>query len=479
MFTNPAADVQQPVGDAIVVANRVAPTGAMVTIRLADWFTGFYTFTNMTDWFDKIGQTVSRKQAASLTNIYGYEIWNEPGGTWASTNPLPFDQFWMQTFAQLRKLDPGTKIVGPSLSFLDMSFMQTFLTFCKANACLPDIVSWHELSGANLTGDIQGYRALEKQLGIGPLPISINEYSGAGHVDVEGQPGASAPLIAKFERFRVDSACISFWDVGHPGRMGSLLATSTAPNGGWWFYKWYGDMTGDMVSVTPPTPNSPTALDGFANLDAAGGTASVLVGGANDGAVQIVVTGFRAAPFFGSTVHTEVDHTAFVSRTTAVTATDTVSTGDVAIAGDRITVTIANANPTDGYRVLLTQVGGTGGSDGGMASDAGDGSPGIDRDAEVLNEAGAAADASASFDGASGSAEGGTGRAGDERDAMVGHQDASAVSTGPTGSTPAGTSSGCSCRVGSASSAIPALVDLALVPLLVLRGARRVSKRRT
>src|SRR3954471_5320464 len=36
MFTNPAADVQQPVGDAIVVAARVASTGGQLTIRLAD-----------------------------------------------------------------------------------------------------------------------------------------------------------------------------------------------------------------------------------------------------------------------------------------------------------------------------------------------------------------------------------------------------------------------------------------------------------
>ena len=133
---------------------------------------------------------------------------------------------------------------------------------------------------------MQNYRALEKTLGIGPLPITINEYSGAADLTVEGQPGASAPLIAKFERLGVDSACISFWDVPHPGRLGSLLASNTEPNGGWWFYKWYGDMAGNMVSTTPPTPANATALDGFANLDTTGRSASVLFGGTNDGTVQ-------------------------------------------------------------------------------------------------------------------------------------------------------------------------------------------------
>src|SRR6478735_6843118 len=364
MFTNPAADVQQPIGDAIVVAGRVAPTGALVTIRLADWLKGFYTFTSMTDWLDKVGQTVSRKKAAGLTNIYAYEIWNEPNGTYASSNPLSFNEFWRQTFLQLRKLDPGVKITGPSLSYYNEAFLKDFLSFCKTNSCLPDIVGWHELGGGNFTGTLQSYRALEKQLGIGPLPISINEYSGAAHIDVEGQPGASAPLIAKFERFSVDSACISFWDVGHPGRLGSLMASNTEPNGGWWFYKWYGDMAGSMVSTTPPTPASATALDGFANLDTTGRSASVLFGGVNDGTVQVVVKGFKTAAFFGATVHAVLERTPFVSRTTAVKAPQTISMSDLAVANDQISVSVSSANKTDGYRLTLTTVGGAGGSGG-------------------------------------------------------------------------------------------------------------------
>src|SRR5580698_8262219 len=117
VFNNPAADEQQPVGDAIVVAGRVAPLGAKVSIRLADWFKGFYTFTTMADWFDKLGQTVTRVQASGLTNFYGYEIWNEPQGTYASSNPLSFNDFWAQTYAELRKVDPTIKIIGPSLSY--------------------------------------------------------------------------------------------------------------------------------------------------------------------------------------------------------------------------------------------------------------------------------------------------------------------------------------------------------------------------
>ena len=204
---------------------------------------------------------------------------------------------------------------------------------------------------------------MEKTLGIGPLPITINEYSGAADLTVEGQPGASASLIAKFERLGVESACISFWDVGHPGRLGSLLATNTDPNGGWWFYKWYGDMAGNMVSTTPPNPANSAALDGFANLDTTGRSASVLFGGTNDGSVQVVIKGLSAGSIFGAIVHVVVEHTPFVNRTTVVKATNVVSTADVAVANGQITVSVSGTNNTDGYRVTLTPIGGgTGGS---------------------------------------------------------------------------------------------------------------------
>ena len=365
VFNNPAADQQQPVGDAIVVAGRLAPVGGKVSIRLADWLKGFYTFTSMSDWLSKVDMTASRRKTANLTNIYGYEIWNEPQGTYASSNPLSFNDFWAQTYAELRKVDPTIKIIGPSLSYYNNSYLSSFLSYCKTNNVVPDIISWHELGGANLTSDVQTYRSLEKTLGIGPLPISINEYSGAADLSVEGQPGASAPLIAKFERFRVDSACISFWDVSHPGRLGSLLASNTQTNGGWWFYKWYGDMAGNMVSTTPPTPSSASALDGFANLDTSGRSASVLFGGTNDGTIAVAVKGFQAAGIFGTSVHAVVEHTPFVDRTTVVTTTTTLSTSDVTVSNDLVTISVSGTNNTDGYRVTLTPVGGgTGGSNG-------------------------------------------------------------------------------------------------------------------
>jgi hypothetical protein len=360
MFTNPAANVQQPQGDAIMVAQRVQPLGATVTIRLADWFSGWYSFTNMDDWFDKMSRTVASKKSARLTNIYAYEIWNEPNGTWKSDKPLAFNEFWRQSFVKLRALEPNEKITGPSLAGYNASYMKDFLTFCQAHACLPDIIGWHDAEG--IEANVKSYRQIEKQLGIGPLPITINEYSGSGRLDDEGRPGASAPLIAQLERSGVETACITYWDVPHPGRLGSLLATDTQPNGGWFFYEWYGEMSGDMVAATSSLPVNGKNLDGVASVDASARTAFVLLGGVNDGTIHVVVKGLGAAPFFGTKVRAVVERTAFVDRSTVVTAPEVLQTSELALAGDQLELAIDHANADDGYRVSLRPL------DGGDAS---------------------------------------------------------------------------------------------------------------
>ncbi|MGO4275417.1 hypothetical protein AB4Z22_37225, partial [Paenibacillus sp. TAF58] len=82
-YNNPAVSgYQQPWGAAIPVAQRIAASGSQMSIRLADWFTSWYDYTNLTDWFNKLTTTVNNVKAAGLTNVYGYELWNEPDGTW-------------------------------------------------------------------------------------------------------------------------------------------------------------------------------------------------------------------------------------------------------------------------------------------------------------------------------------------------------------------------------------------------------------
>jgi hypothetical protein len=337
---------------------------------------------------------------------------------------------------------------------------------------------------------------LEKQLGVGPLPITINEYSGSGQLKDEGRPGSAAPLIAQLERSGVETACITYWDVPHPGRLGSLLATDTQTNGGWFFYKWYGEMSGNMVTTASSLPENGKNMDGVASLDPSAGNAFVILGGINDGNIRIVVKGFKAAAFLGTTVHAVVDHTPFVNLSTVVSKTDTLSTADVAVQNDQIAIAISNAKANDGYRLSLSPIGGVTAGAGGASGETANGSAtagaaGSNATAAGSRAAGSAAAVGGSQQPASGA--GGT----DARSgaaATSGHASSAgrtgtqvgAETASPSMSSQAGTgasvpsgsqSSGCSCHVSGSRSGSHRRTSFMMLSLLAAAWVVRRSAR--
>ncbi|SES85948.1 RICIN domain-containing protein [[Clostridium] polysaccharolyticum] len=345
---------QHPFGDAIKVAKKLQSVpGALVSIDLADILPYWpYKWPGMQSWLNQIRQFAIDKKASGCTNWYGYEIWNEPDGTWKDSNGCNFNELWRQTYNVLRQTDPSEKIIGPCDSWYNENRMRSFLQYCKANNCLPDIMSWHELSGVeNVSSHLKAYRNLEKSLGIRELPISINEYCDVNH-DLEGQPGSSARFIGKFERYKVDSAMISWWFVPKPGRLGSLLATDTQKGAGWYFYKWYGDMTGDMVYVTPPNDNS-KLVDGAACVDKNSQYISFIFGGPNDGTIRTTIKNIPS--FIGSAANVKVEKIDWVSKDTVSYGPTTVSNQNVAVVNGQITVNVNNCNASSGYRIYVTK----------------------------------------------------------------------------------------------------------------------------
>lgn len=354
VFTNPAlagSKNQQPIGAAIPVAGRLSNTTGKVMIRLADIFPGWpYSFTNMSDWLSKVTNVINQKKASGYSDFYGYEIWNEPDGTWKSTSGN-FNDMWLQTYKLIRSLDPNAQIIGPSYSYYNHDRMNSFLSFCKSNNCVPDVICWHELGGSKyITSNIKDLKGIENTLGISDKKISINEYSDSDHY-AEGQPGASAPFIAKFERNKVDSACISWWFTGAPGRLGSLMASDTQKGAGWWFYKWYGDMTGNMVNVTPPNDNS-NGVDGAACVDSNAKYISVLLGGVNDGTINVNIKNIPS--FINSTATVKVEKVDWTNKDTPVSGVSLISSKSYPVTNGAINVSIPNTNNTSGYRIYIT-----------------------------------------------------------------------------------------------------------------------------
>ena len=355
VFLSPArsgSGRQQGIGGAFLVAPRVESLGAKIQIRLADVLPGWpYKFQNMDHWKNEVKSVIDDKLKSNNKNFDGYEIWNEPNDTWKSN--IDFNSgLWKQTYDLIRQMDPGAKIIGPSYSFYHASKMEEFVKYCSQNNCMPDVVSWHQWGSGGFVGSVETYRALEKKYKVTPRPLSINEYSSTEHSE-EGCPGLSVPFIAKFERHGVESAMISWWFVPLPGRLGSLLTKDNERGGGWWLYKWYGDMSGYMAKVTPPNDKS-DGVDGFAALDKKKGFASIVLGGNTKGEISVNISGIPEA--FGNKVNVDVEYVVWENKDKAVPSTTPVSSKEYDVNGGKITVPVNITNTKYGYHINITPI---------------------------------------------------------------------------------------------------------------------------
>lgn len=337
-----------PAGDALVVAPEAAKAGAKVVVRMPDWYPNFpYRWVNWDDWLHAVDTQVKAVQASTATNIAAYELWNEPDWTWNTTAAGSFNDGWTRTYREVRSLDPTMPIQGPSFSD-NISGMQSFLQNAVATNTVPDIISWHELENSGkIAGDVAMVRNLEASLGIGPRPIAIEEYAAPSEV---GIPGALVGYIAKFERYGIHDAELAFWN--HYGTLGdTLVDTGGLPNGAYWLYTWYGQMSGNMVATTPPAA---TGLDGAAAVTGDKRQVSVVFGGGT-GATAVQVNGLDKL-HLGTTVHAKLEYTRTFGRTHPVSGPITISDDLYPVTNGSITVPVA-MNATSGYHLVITSGG--------------------------------------------------------------------------------------------------------------------------
>ncbi|MBD3139860.1 LamG-like jellyroll fold domain-containing protein [Microbispora bryophytorum] len=338
---------QQAKGDVLVVADKAARAGAKVVNRLSDYYAGWPYKFSWDSWPGVVEQQVKAVQASGATNMVAWELWNESDNTWLSSNGT-YEDFWTKTFRQVRSLDPTTPIQGPSFSD-NINDMENFLRNAVETDTVPDIISWHELiNSGKIVGDLAKVNAIMKDLGISPRPISIEEYAAPSEV---GIPGSLVGYIAKFERYGIHDAELAFWN-GY-GALGDLLTgTGGKPNGAYWLYKWYADMSGDMVTTTPP--NATTGLDGAAAVPTDKKQVSVVFGGAG-GATAVKVDGLDKLDL-GDTVHATLEYTPSYGRTNPVAGPITISDTVYKVTDGSITVPVAMSS-ADAYHLVVSGAG--------------------------------------------------------------------------------------------------------------------------
>jgi hypothetical protein len=337
-----------PGGDSLVVAPEAAKAGAKVVVRMPDWYPNFpYQWVSWSNWLSAVDTQVKAVVASGDSNISAFELWNEPDWTWNTSAAGSFDAGWARTFNEVRADDSSAVIQGPSTSTFNASWMTTFLSDAKASGTLPNIISWHELGGAaGIASDVASLQSIESSLGISARPIAIEEYGTSSQV---GVPGELVGYIAQFERAGVNNAELAFWN--HYGTLGDTLTdTGGSPNAAYWLYRWYGQMTGNMVTVVPPG-TAGSGLDGAASVNSAGNQVSVIFGGGS-GSTAVTVSGLGSA--FGAAAHAVLEQTVSAGRTTAVAGPQIISSGNYTISSGTITVPISSMNSANGYHLLVT-----------------------------------------------------------------------------------------------------------------------------
>lgn len=241
-----------------------------------------------------------------------WEIQNEPpgccsdqnyyGANQGATTALTLQQF-KTAYQAIKAVEPNAQIVAPSLGgFTDTPLqcdaadndcapgygsndqhflgLDSLLPYAVQNGLAFTAISWHDNGPVfqdtpnAVVDEMSNFRALLSEYGVGPVKAFINEYGPAATNLI---PGWSAGWIAALEKANVDAANRTCWnerdqfgnsynECSGPPCPGSSASASSGtldglftspcmgaealqPDGNYWVYRYYAEMTGDRVNV--------------------------------------------------------------------------------------------------------------------------------------------------------------------------------------------------------------------------------------
>ena len=343
---------QHPGSDALEIARPFTGSGGRdVYIYMTDVYRDFpYERTSYAQYQGYMKTEVEQVLTSPYRNRIILVPYNEPDGNWFAglttnaTTLAAFEAEWLQTYDFIKGLWPQARIAGPNFSGFFPAALGSFLQFCLANHCLPDVMTWHELQVAStVRTDVAAYRALEATVGLGRhLPINLDEYAARYQLT---SPGQMVAWLSALEAEKVDGD-LAYWNIN--GSLGDSVAQQNIPNAQWWLYNWYSSMTGHTVAVTPPHGNTDDTLQGLATLDPARRQARIILGGGAAGPEGVTVTHIDPA-LFGHSVHATVLQDRWSGMTGAAAQPTRTFDGDVPVSSDgSITLPVTDGSQGDG-----------------------------------------------------------------------------------------------------------------------------------
>ncbi|WP_171114492.1 MULTISPECIES: CBM35 domain-containing protein [unclassified Streptomyces] len=358
----PEGGAQHPNGDALTVSQSFFRNGGgEINVMMQDIYAKWpYEDLGIDDYLPKVDKIVKQVAADPNSDRFVYIPFNEPDQIWYhlgvsdqatyEKNRDRFFQDWKTVYHRIRAIDPDARIAGPNEAAYHTRLLRDFLAFAKRENVLPQIMTWHELGPGSLR-DFQAhydnYRTLEREAGIAPLKINIDEYANRRDLSV---PGQLVQWVSMFERNKV-YANAAYWDAA--GNLSGHVVRSNIPNGGWWFFRWYAGLTGDTVKVTPPQPHTVDTLQGLASLDRSRRQAQVLLGG-SAGDSDVVVHNVPRS-LFGRTVTAAVAEAAWSGYEGQHAAPRVLARTKLTVAADgTVTVPLRGMHKMSAYRIVLT-----------------------------------------------------------------------------------------------------------------------------
>jgi hypothetical protein len=343
---------QHPGSDALeIVKPFVASGGQNVYIYMTDVYRNFpYERTTYAQYQGYMKTEVEQVLTSPYKNRIILVPYNEPDGNWFAglttnaTTLAAFEAEWRQTYDFIKGLWPQARIAGPNFSGFFPAALGSFLQFCLANNCLPDVMTWHELQVAStVRTDVAAYRALETAVGLTRhLPINLDEYAARYQLT---SPGQMVAWLSALEAEKVDGD-LAYWNIN--GSLGDSVAQQNVPNAQWWLYNWYSSLSGHTVAVTSPEGNTDDTLQGLATLDTAKRQARIILGGGAAGPEGVTVNHIDPA-IFGTTVHATVLQDRWSGMTGAAAQPTRTFDGDVPVGPDgSITLPVTNGDQGDG-----------------------------------------------------------------------------------------------------------------------------------
>lgn len=361
LATKGALGTEHPYGDALDVAEEFFEAGGeQVQMYNSNYYGVFGVTANAYD-YGKVLETIivpyvsdwknsMREKYPDIDSRIVYIPINE--GT-PVNGVSSFEEAWKIYYNSIKSIDPAAVIAGPNdAAYRGHNSMYNYLKFCRDNNCLPDVITWHELQVHcldTMQSHFEDYRRICRELNIEEKQIVINEY--ADYSDC-GVPGRLVNWIARLEDNKV-YGCLPFWHQAN--NLNDLTANANDGNGAWWVYKWYGDMSGQVLSLT--TQN--TTYDGFyglASIDKAKQSATIIAGG-NDGKGIINLNNISKTSVFknAKNVHVKVESSYFTGYHGASGAPEIVMEGVFPVEDGNVSISLDNMLFSTAYRVTITK----------------------------------------------------------------------------------------------------------------------------